>query len=149
MIYASVAINMASNAPPVVIPASANSIVVNPSQVFLISHNMSSIHPSLMNTAAWEPCVRVYPKCWERIWGDCCRLPGWKDDRGSFPEVCFCSLLHVTYNLNPLICVSLKYHRLHPEYIHTRIERLGVSYNLRILLILCDIVSGLLTYMEF
>ncbi|KAF9475779.1 DNA repair protein rad10 [Pholiota conissans] len=34
---------------------------------------------------------------------------------------------------------SLKYHRLHPEYIHTRIEKLGHSYNLRILLILCDI----------
>lgn len=37
---------------------------------------------------------------------------------------------------------SLKYHRLHPEYIHTRIEKLGLSYNLRILLILCDIVRN-------
>jgi len=37
---------------------------------------------------------------------------------------------------------SLKYHRLHPEYIHTRIEKLGMSYNLRILLILCDIVRN-------
>jgi DNA excision repair protein ERCC-1 len=36
---------------------------------------------------------------------------------------------------------SLKYHRLHPEYIHQRIERLGHSYSLRILLLLCDIVS--------
>jgi hypothetical protein len=36
---------------------------------------------------------------------------------------------------------SLKYHRLHPEYIHQRIERLGHSYNLRILLLLCDVVS--------
>ncbi|KAH7913894.1 restriction endonuclease type II-like protein [Hygrophoropsis aurantiaca] len=35
--------------------------------------------------------------------------------------------------------LSLKYHRLHPEYIHTRIEKLGHSYNLRILLILCDV----------
>lgn len=36
---------------------------------------------------------------------------------------------------------SLKYHRLHPEYIHVRIEKLGISYNLRILLILCDITE--------
>ena len=36
---------------------------------------------------------------------------------------------------------SLKYHRLHPEYIHQRIEKLGHRYNLRILLIVCDIVS--------
>jgi DNA excision repair protein ERCC-1 len=34
----------------------------------------------------------------------------------------------------------LRYHRLHPEYIHQRIERLGLSYNLRILLLMCDIV---------
>ncbi len=38
---------------------------------------------------------------------------------------------------------SLKYHRLHPEYIATRIEKLGISYKLRILLILCDIVRFL------
>jgi len=38
-----------------------------------------------------------------------------------------------------VLFLSLKYHRLHPEYIPTRIEKLGTSYNLRILLILCDI----------
>ncbi|KAF9033276.1 DNA repair protein rad10 [Hymenopellis radicata] len=38
-----------------------------------------------------------------------------------------------------VLFLSLKYHRLHPEYIATRIEKLGISYNLRILLILCDI----------
>ena len=36
---------------------------------------------------------------------------------------------------------SLKYHRLHPEYIAQRIDSLGASFNLRILLILCDIVG--------
>ena len=35
---------------------------------------------------------------------------------------------------------SLKYHRLHPEYIHQRIEKLGRMYNLRILLLMCDVV---------
>ncbi|KAK0212745.1 restriction endonuclease type II-like protein [Desarmillaria ectypa] len=38
-----------------------------------------------------------------------------------------------------VLFLSLKYHRLHPEYIHTRIKKLGHSYNLRILLILSDI----------
>ncbi|KAG6900267.1 hypothetical protein C0993_000720 [Termitomyces sp. T159_Od127] len=37
--------------------------------------------------------------------------------------------------------LSLKYHRLHPEYIHIRIEKLGHSYTLRILLVLCDITE--------
>ncbi|KAI0342096.1 DNA repair protein rad10 [Trametopsis cervina] len=38
-----------------------------------------------------------------------------------------------------ILYLSLRYHRLHPEYIHQRIERLGTSYNLRVLLILCDV----------
>ncbi|RDB24984.1 DNA excision repair protein ERCC-1 [Hypsizygus marmoreus] len=40
-----------------------------------------------------------------------------------------------------VLFLSLKYHRLHPEYIHIRIEKLGHSYMLRILLILCDITE--------
>ncbi|PPQ63481.1 hypothetical protein CVT24_005138 [Panaeolus cyanescens] len=40
-----------------------------------------------------------------------------------------------------VLFLSLKYHRLHPEYIHSRIERLGRNYNLRILLVLCDITE--------
>ncbi|KAH9930388.1 DNA repair protein rad10 [Amylocystis lapponica] len=38
-----------------------------------------------------------------------------------------------------VLFLSLRYHRLHPEYIHQRIERLGHSYNLRILLLMCDV----------
>ncbi|TFK54415.1 hypothetical protein OE88DRAFT_1695777 [Heliocybe sulcata] len=38
-----------------------------------------------------------------------------------------------------VLFLSLKYHRLHPEYIHTRIEKLGHSFNLRILLLMCDV----------
>lgn len=37
--------------------------------------------------------------------------------------------------------LSLKYHRLHPEYIYSRIRLLGQMYNLRILLIMVDIES--------
>nr|GAT60525.1 DNA excision repair protein ERCC-1 [Mycena chlorophos] len=40
-----------------------------------------------------------------------------------------------------VLFLSLKYHRLHPEYIHTRIEKLGGSYTLRILLVVCDVTE--------
>lgn len=38
---------------------------------------------------------------------------------------------------------ALRYHLLHPEYIYNRISKFGQSYTLRILLIMCDIVSNL------
>ncbi|OSD07971.1 hypothetical protein PYCCODRAFT_1449097 [Trametes coccinea BRFM310] len=38
-----------------------------------------------------------------------------------------------------VLFLSLRYHRLHPEYIHQRIEKLGHSYNLRVLLLMCDV----------
>lgn len=38
-----------------------------------------------------------------------------------------------------VLFLSLRYHRLHPEYIHQRIERLGQAYSLRVLLLMCDI----------
>ena len=37
--------------------------------------------------------------------------------------------------------LSLKYHRLHPEYIYSRIRLLGKLYNLRILLTMVDITN--------
>lgn len=37
--------------------------------------------------------------------------------------------------------LSLKYHRLHPEYIYSRIRALGKMYNLRILLTMVDITN--------
>ncbi|KIL66266.1 hypothetical protein M378DRAFT_103789 [Amanita muscaria Koide BX008] len=40
-----------------------------------------------------------------------------------------------------VLFLSLQYHRLHTEYIYTRIEKLGGAYNLRILLVLCDITD--------
>ncbi|KAF3932007.1 hypothetical protein ABW20_dc0103496 [Dactylellina cionopaga] len=45
------------------------------------------------------------------------------------------------YLVSPTTCMlflSLKYHRLHPEYIYTRIKSLGHAYTLRVLLILVD-----------
>ncbi|KAF9520979.1 hypothetical protein BS47DRAFT_1370196 [Hydnum rufescens UP504] len=38
-----------------------------------------------------------------------------------------------------VLFLSLKYHRLRPEYIHGRIEELRNKYTLRVLLILCDV----------
>lgn len=37
--------------------------------------------------------------------------------------------------------LSLKYHRLHPEYIYSRIRALGKMYNLRILLTMVDLTN--------
>ncbi|KAI9819936.1 MAG: ssDNA endonuclease and repair protein rad10 [Pycnora praestabilis] len=46
------------------------------------------------------------------------------------------------YVLGAMTCalfLSLKYHRLHPEYIYSRIRALGKNYNLRVLLCMVDI----------
>jgi len=40
-----------------------------------------------------------------------------------------------------ILFLSLRYHRLHPEYVMQRIEAIGNAYNLRILLLLCDITE--------
>ena len=48
------------------------------------------------------------------------------------------------YGLGLTTCalfLSLKYHRLHPEYIYTRIRNLQGKYNLRILLTMVDITN--------
>jgi DNA excision repair protein ERCC-1 len=37
--------------------------------------------------------------------------------------------------------LSLKYHRLHPEYIYSRLRAVGKSYNLRVLLTMVDITN--------
>ncbi|CAE6462543.1 unnamed protein product [Rhizoctonia solani] len=40
-----------------------------------------------------------------------------------------------------VLYLSLKYHHLHPQYIFTRFEKLGRNYDVRILLILCDVTE--------
>lgn len=34
---------------------------------------------------------------------------------------------------------SLRYHLLHPEYIHTRISNVGQAYTLRLVIVQCDV----------
>src|SRR5436190_9365418 len=46
---------------------------------------------------------------------------------------------YVVGNTTCVLFLSLKYHRLHPEYIFSRIRSLGGRYNLRILLTMVDI----------
>lgn len=38
-----------------------------------------------------------------------------------------------------ILFLSIRYHRLYPEYIYTRIQKLSNMYTLRILLLLCDV----------
>ncbi|GAA5968496.1 hypothetical protein JCM3765_006714 [Sporobolomyces pararoseus] len=45
------------------------------------------------------------------------------------------------YQVGPttgVLFLSIRYHLLHPEYVHTRIADLGQSYSLRIILVQCD-----------
>lgn len=46
---------------------------------------------------------------------------------------------YVVGNTTCALFLSLKYHRLHPEYIYARIRLLGGKFNLRIVLIMVDI----------
>ena len=82
----------------------------------------------------------MHQKCGERIWRYCPRLSGGEDDRSVILEVA--SSFFTVFVVLMQEC-SLKYHRLHPEYIHQRIERLGHAYSLRILLLMCDVVSDM------
>jgi DNA excision repair protein ERCC-1 len=48
------------------------------------------------------------------------------------------------YQMGATTCalyLSLKYHRLHPDYLARRIEKLGPMFNLRVVLVHCDVVS--------
>jgi DNA excision repair protein ERCC-1 len=109
--------------PPVVQPGSGNSIIINPCQ---------RLNPIV-------ECIRNVPK----EFGDI--TPDYQVGRTTgvlFLRFVFLSSFHLRaeYHLVAFCLCSLRYHRLHPEYIHQRIERLGQSYNLRILLLMCDIV---------
>ncbi len=58
---------------------------------------------------------------------------------GTTTGVLFLRFLRLTYSSHRGPSRSLRYHRLHPEYIQ-RIERLGQAYNLHVLLPMRDIM---------
>ncbi|KAI0295073.1 restriction endonuclease type II-like protein [Multifurca ochricompacta] len=83
------------------------------------------VQPSLGNSIIINPCQRLNPII------ECIRnVP--KEFGDILPD-------YQVGKTTGVLFLSLRYHRLHPEYIHQRIERLGQSYNLRILLLMCDI----------
>lgn len=52
----------------------------------------------------------------------------------------------VSGTLRPSTCpfpvsTSLRYHNLHPDYIHERLQSLGKNFALRVLLVQVDVVS--------
>ncbi|KII92270.1 hypothetical protein PLICRDRAFT_37060 [Plicaturopsis crispa FD-325 SS-3] len=83
------------------------------------------VQPGSGNNILINPCQRSNPML------ECIRNVG-KEFGDIVPDFQVGRTTGVLY-------LSLKYHRLHPEYIHTRIEKLGRAYNLRILLLMCDI----------
>ncbi|TFY57183.1 hypothetical protein EVG20_g8642 [Dentipellis fragilis] len=127
--------------PPVVQPGSGNNIIINPCQVRVPEFSISA-HRVLTAECLFYPkrlnpileCIRNVGKEFGEI------LPDFQVGRTT-------GVLFLRYDLLPIMYTregepnrcSLRYHRLHPEYIHQRIEALGHSYNLRILLLMCDI----------
>ncbi|TDL21709.1 DNA repair protein rad10, partial [Rickenella mellea] len=83
------------------------------------------VQPSSGNAIVVNPCQRLNPVL------ECIRNVS-KEFGDIIPD----------FQLGKTTCalfLSLKYHRLHPEYVHQRIQRLGHAYTLRILLLMCDI----------
>ena len=85
---------------------------------------------------------RMHSQRPQGVWRHFARLPSRQNDGSPLPQVppSSPSSTPPAERILRFCDHSLRYHRLHPEYIHQRIERLGLSYNLRILLLMCDIV---------
>jgi DNA excision repair protein ERCC-1 len=135
---------MAAVRPPVVQPGTGNNIVINPNQVdckalycqlALTIFRLQRLNPVL-------ECVRNVGKEFGDIVCDF--------QVGRTTGVLFLRCVQYTSSERlKFIVYSLKYHRLHPEYIHQRIEKLGHSYTLRILLVLSDVVRDLSLYLSY
>jgi len=124
--------------PPIIHPGAGNNIVVNPCQVAISieSDCLRSFDPHPAN----ESSASMHSECGQRVWRHCLWLSSGANDWDTILEV---RLFTIYFSkILPSLISSLKYHRLHPEYIHQRIARLGHAYNLRILLVVCDVVRS-------
>jgi len=83
------------------------------------------IHSNAGNAIIINPCQRLNPLL------DCIKNVN-KEFGDIVPDFQVGRTTGVLY-------LSLKYHRLHPEYIYQRIEKLGNMFTLRVLLLICDI----------
>ena len=95
---------------------------------------------TLIVATASEPGDGAHPQCTISVCRNSSGLSTGGDNMRSVPKVCSYHSADASH-LRPV--ASLKYHRLHPEYLHKRIENLGHMFGLRILLVLCDVVGGL------
>lgn len=127
--------------PPVVVPGGGNNIIVNPCQVRCLQLMSQQNYSSTLQRGATQ-CSSASG------------MRGRSSERSS-PTIRLgeqrvyyfsgaCSYIGLSLEgLQLGSCpISLRYHRLHPEYIHQRIEKLGHAYNLRILLLMCDVVRA-------
>ena len=88
-----------------------------------------------------EPNYSTHTQCPLRIQQHPCRLRYGSDYLCTFSKVKYDHhLLYLIISPSRLFD-SLKYHNLHPEYIHERLKQLGNNYELRVLLVVVDIVS--------
>lgn len=66
-------------------------------------------------------------------------LPGRRHFRCSLPLVRPVLLPFLLHFADARNVSRLRYHLLHPEYIHGRIKNLGQSYGLRLMIVHCDV----------
>jgi DNA repair protein Rad10 len=89
-----------------------------------------------------KPDHAVYSGCSLGVRGHCARLSSRDYNRGAVSQVSSTLKNIAVIFFLSLICFgadSIRYHRLHPEYVHTRIQQLGQTYLLRVLLVQCDV----------
>ena len=122
--------------PPVIVPGTGNNIIVNPCQVRMVYPTS----PSSLRLTARKSNSGIREEYRERVRGDTGGLPSGQNYRRPILEVRSVLPNHHALAIPIVDPRSLRYHRLHPEYIHQRIEKLGHAYNLRILLLMCDVV---------
>ncbi|KAK0565205.1 ssDNA endonuclease and repair protein rad10 [Tilletia horrida] len=90
---------------------------------------------SLSTPVRWVQTIMSDAHSGEKI-----HLPSAYDNRKATPSFNSFETLVGSMAISFLTIKSgLRYHRLHPEYIHTRIQKLAQMYALRILLIMCDV----------
>ena len=120
--------------PPVVQSGAGSAIIINPCQVFGLLKIKIQLITDRDSTHCWKAFATL-PKNLETS------FPIFRLEK---PQECYFwgdSLQNGLDCLSFNNFISLKYHRLHPEYIYQRIEKLGNMFTLRILLLICDIVS--------
>lgn len=91
--------------------------------------------PSVAITISKSNCILVNPK--QRgnpILKSITNIP-WEFDEAIIPD-------YIVGTTNCVLYLSLRYHQLNPDYIHTRLKLLGKRFELRVLLVQVDTKVG-------